>query len=101
MGAREHVRPGNAPVTLTRHETERYPVASISVGALMPATKSDLRLEALQSAPPNSWVALSEDETKVVAIGSSYLEVVKKSESAGVSDPVILRTPAKWLPYAV
>jgi hypothetical protein len=36
----------------------------------------------------DSWVALSEDESKIVAVGSSYEDAVKKSEDAGVSDPV-------------
>jgi len=56
----------------------------------------DPRFEALKSAPLDSWIALSEDETKIVAVGSSYEEAVKKSESAGVSDPVLVKTPKAW-----
>lgn len=63
--------------------------------------KVDLRLEALRSAPLNSWVALSEDETRVVATGSTYAEVAEKSDRAGVSDPVIVKTPPKWGPLSV
>jgi hypothetical protein len=48
---------------------------------------SDARFEALKSAPLDSWIALSEDETSVVAVGASYSEAVKKSESTGVTDP--------------
>jgi len=62
---------------------------------------SDLRFEALKSAPLDSWVALSEDETKVVAVGSTYEEAVSKSESAGVSDPVLIKTPKSWLSISV
>jgi hypothetical protein len=62
---------------------------------------SDLRFEALKSAPLDSWVALSEDESKIVAVGTSYSEVVRKSESAGVSDPVLIKTPKAWLPMSV
>ncbi len=62
---------------------------------------SDPRFEALQSAPLDSWIALSEDETKVVAVGSSYDEAVAKSESAGVSDPVLVKTPKAWHSMAV
>ena len=62
---------------------------------------TDLRFEALKSAPLDSWVALSEDETRIVAVGSSYDEAVKNSESAGVSDPVLVKTPKRWLPISV
>ena len=61
----------------------------------------DLRFEALKSAPLDSWIALSEDESKIVAIGSSYEEAVRKSESAGVSDPILLKTPREWRPLSV
>ncbi len=59
------------------------------------------RLEALKSAPLDSWIALSEDETKIVAVGSSYEEAVSRSEQAGVSDPVLVKTPRVWLPISV
>jgi hypothetical protein len=62
---------------------------------------SDLRFEALKSAPLDSWVALSEDESRIVAVGASYEEAVKNSESAGVMDPVLLKTPKVWLPISV
>lgn len=62
---------------------------------------NDLRLEALRSAPLDSWVALSSDETRIVAVGCSYSEAVEKSERAGVSDPVLVKTPKEWLPISV
>lgn len=62
---------------------------------------NDQRFEALKSAPLDSWVALSEDETKIVAVGSSYDEAVKKSENAGVTDPVLVKTPKAWRSIAV
>jgi hypothetical protein len=65
------------------------------------ASQTDLRLEALRSAPLDKWIALSEDESKIVAVGSSYEEAVKNSEIAGVSDPVLLKTPKVWLPLSV
>ena len=67
----------------------------------MSLTMKDLRFEALQSAPLDSWIALSEDESKIVAVGTSYEEVVKKSENVGVSDPVLIKTPKSWLPISV
>lgn len=62
---------------------------------------NDPRFEALESAPLDSWVALSEDETKIVAVGSTYAEAVEKSERAGVSDPVLVKTPKAWHSVAV
>ena len=59
------------------------------------------RLEALQSAPLDSWIALSKDETKVVAIGSTYAEVVENSDRTGADDPLILKTPSSWSPISL
>jgi hypothetical protein len=59
------------------------------------------RLKLLQSAPLNSWVALSEDESRIVAVGTTYSEVVERSDNAGVSDPLILKTPEQWSPLSV
>ena len=68
----------------------------------MPAAKrEDLRLEALRSAPLDSWVALSDDECTVVAVGATYDEVVLNSEKAGVSDPILVKTPKIWMPISV
>lgn len=62
---------------------------------------NDARFEALKSAPLDSWIAFSEDETRIVAVGATYDEAVRKSESAGVSDPILLKTPKSWLPISV
>lgn len=67
----------------------------------MSAIMEDMRLEALRSAPLDSWVALSDDETAVVAVGSTYSEAVQMSEKAGVSDPVLVKTPKVWMPISV
>jgi hypothetical protein len=66
----------------------------------MPAV-ADPRLEALQNAPLDSWIALSEDESTVVAVGSTYEEVVRRSEQAGIDDPTVLKTPTEWLPISL
>lgn len=58
---------------------------------------NDPRFELLKSAPLDSWIALSEDESRIVAVGRSYSEAVEKSESAGVTDPVLVKTPKEWL----
>lgn len=40
----------------------------------------DERVRILREAKPNSWVAFSEDESKVVAYGDTWAQVVKAAE---------------------
>lgn len=67
----------------------------------MPAILNTPRVDALRSAPLDSWIALSEDESRVVARGATFEEVARKSEEAGVFDPVIVKTPKSWPPFSV
>jgi hypothetical protein len=67
----------------------------------MPAAANDPRLNALRNAPSDSWVALSEDESALIAVGSTYEEVVTKSEEAGVSDPILIKTPKTWATFSL
>jgi hypothetical protein len=62
---------------------------------------NERRFELLKSALLDSWVALSQDETRIVAVGRSYSEVVTLSEDAGVADPVLVKTPKEWLPISL
>jgi len=55
------------------------------------------RVKALLDAPPDTWIALAEDESRVVAHGAAYAEAVAKAEAAGVSDPVLIKVPDDWL----
>ncbi|MGH9747797.1 MAG: hypothetical protein ACRD59_17010 [Candidatus Acidiferrales bacterium] len=54
------------------------------------------RIEALRNAPRNGWAAFSEDEERLVAYGSTYDEVVKKSEENGEAEPVVVKVPDSW-----
>jgi hypothetical protein len=54
------------------------------------------RVRILREAKPNSWIAFSEDESKVVAQGESYSQVVEAAENAGEKEPVIVKTPDSW-----
>jgi hypothetical protein len=54
------------------------------------------RVQALKKASPNGWVAFDADETKVVAYGQTYDEVVSAAESFGVSDPLLVKVPKDW-----
>lgn len=51
------------------------------------------RLEALRDTPPDTWIALSEDESRVVARAGSYVEVVEIATKEGEDDPVLIKTP--------
>jgi hypothetical protein len=57
---------------------------------------TNARLEALTGAPRNSWLALDEEETKVVGSGSTLEEAVAKARDNGVNDPVVVWSPENW-----
>jgi hypothetical protein len=59
------------------------------------------RAEALRTAPPNAWVALSDDESRVIATGATYEEVVEKSKEAGIEEPILIKTPSNWISFSV
>ena len=56
------------------------------------------RVRILREAKPDSWIAFSEDESKVVAYGDSYSQVVRAAEDAGELEPVIIKVPENWNP---
>ncbi len=56
------------------------------------------RVRILSEAKPNSWIALSADESQVVGRGNTYAEAVAEAEKKGETDPVILKTPDNWSP---
>ena len=49
------------------------------------------RLKILRESPPNSWLAFSEDESRLVSRGATYAEAVAQAEADGVTDPVLVR----------
>lgn len=59
------------------------------------------RLKALESAPKNSWVALSGDESHIIATGNSYEEVSRKLDESGATDSIVIKTPVEWRPLSV
>ncbi len=67
----------------------------------MPTASESPRLKALKSAPMDSWIALSSDETEVVASASTFEEVSAKIEESGLADLVVLKTPKYWAPFSV
>ena len=59
---------------------------------------AESRLAALTSAPLNRWIALSADETRIVADADTFEEVATAAERNGEPDPIILRVPENWMP---
>jgi hypothetical protein len=64
----------------------------------MPVMSPESRIKALREAGAGTWLAFSEDESRVVASGASYDEVVQAAEDAGEHEPVITRVPNDWAP---
>lgn len=63
--------------------------------------ENKIRLDLLRSAPLNKWIALSKDESTIVAVGETFGEVSELIDRAGITDPVILKTPQAWVPISV
>jgi hypothetical protein len=59
------------------------------------------KAEVLRNAPRQCWVALSHDETRVMAHGATYAEAVARAQEVGEDDPVLVLTPEEWLPVAL
>ena len=59
---------------------------------------ADERVKILREAKPNSWVAFSSDEERLVASGATYDEAVEAAEKSGEDDPVLVKVPDNWQP---
>ena len=57
----------------------------------MPAVRDLAKL--LAGVPKGSWVAISKDETRVVAYSADLDEALDKAKEAGESDPIVIRVP--------
>jgi hypothetical protein len=56
------------------------------------------RVKLLESAPLDSWIALSADESRIVASGKTIREVVELCDKRGEANPTLLKTPEAWGP---
>lgn len=52
----------------------------------------------LLESPKNCWLALAEDESKVVAIGLTPDEAEAKAKKEGIEDPLLIWSPEDWAP---
>jgi hypothetical protein len=54
------------------------------------------RVAALEKAPLDAWIALSDDETKLIAHGGTYQDVVDQLVKMGDDSSFVMKTPASW-----
>ena len=54
------------------------------------------RLRALREAKPDTWIAFSGDESKVVGYGATYKEAVENAAANGSEEPVLVKVPPRW-----
>jgi len=54
------------------------------------------RVKILGEAQPNSWLAFSSDESKVVGRGATYSEAVADAARNGEEDPILVLIPTSW-----
>ena len=59
---------------------------------------SQARLDALANAPLDKWIALSADESRIVAEGDSFGAVAEELERMGENDALVMRVPDDWIP---
>lgn len=52
----------------------------------------------LAEAPRDKWIALSEDESRIVGVGDTMEEAASKAREHGVADAVLTLTPNEWAP---
>jgi hypothetical protein len=50
----------------------------------------------LAKAPRDGWIALSEDESRVVGTGLTMEDAVSAAAKQGVDEPVLVKSPKEW-----
>jgi hypothetical protein len=76
-------------------------MASRVIEMPVPKETENRRLELLRSAPMNSWLALSADETRIVATGKTFMEADTVAKKSGEKNYVLTRTPDVWMSRAL
>jgi len=52
----------------------------------------------LANAPRECWLALNEDESRILGRGETIKDAVEEARKAGVEDPIIIWSPKSWTP---
>jgi hypothetical protein len=63
--------------------------------------QEQLRLQLLREAPRGKWVALSSDETRIVAVADSFGAAAKEAKRLGHFAPVVWPIPKRWLAWSL
>ena len=61
----------------------------------------DERADLIWSAPRDKWIALSQDETRLLAEADTLDDVLEKATATGEDDPLVMRTPKEWTSLAI
>jgi hypothetical protein len=70
----------------------------ILVMGLEAVMSTEERLTILREAAPNTWIAFSADEERIVARGATFQEAFRKAEESGEADPILTLIPPTWAP---
>lgn len=52
----------------------------------------------LENAPRDCWLALTQDQRKVVGRGEDIAEAIEEAKENGEDDPLLLWSPKSWIP---
>ena len=55
----------------------------------------------LAGVPPGAWVAISQDESRVVAYAAEMRDVIEKAHEAGEQNPILMRVPQTTAMFVV
>lgn len=55
----------------------------------------------LSEAPRNCWLALNEDETRVVGHGATIEAAEAEAKANGIEEPILLWAPEAWMPQVL
>lgn len=55
----------------------------------------------LADAPRECWLALNENETRIVGRGETVAEAVVEAKKAGVEDPIVMWSPKRRIPHTL
>ncbi len=66
----------------------------------MLSPENAIRLKTLESAPLDKWIALSQDQSSILAVGDTLMELSEMLDAAGNGDAVVMKTPRAWGSFA-
>jgi len=54
--------------------------------------------DAVYNAPRNCWLALNEEQSKVLGYGDTPDEAIDAARKNGEDEPVLIWAPSEWIP---